>query len=289
MRITGRIILPLLVFGLFVIGSLYAAPPKGIDKPAVAPEPQKILMIGNSLTYTWGIPSILEHFATASNRVLAVTAHIAGGKDLTWHWNTPAKPSDLTAKEAIEKGGFDLVIVQEYSNNLQRKEGQDAFNKIAPEYIKAIRAASMKPMFYMAHPTAKEVNADALKGVIESNSKMADALSVPCAPVALAFIRCNEKYPQFALIDNQADRKYAMNKVMTHQSPFGSYLAACTLYAAIYHQTPVGLSFHAAFDGKTEVPIEAADAAIAQEIAWSVWQEYDAKHPVEKPSKAKGR
>lgn len=252
-------------------------------------EPQKILMIGNSLTYTYGIPSILEHFAIATKRKLTVTAHVAGGKDLAWHWSTPPKAGGMTAQEEIAKGGFDLVIVQEYSNNLMKKEGQESFDRMAPEYIKAIKAKSMQAMLYMAHPTRKEVNLEGIRPIIDGYSKKADELGVVCAPVALAFVRCNEKLPKLALIDQQIDRKYSLNKAGTHQSPFGSYLAACTLYAAIYNQSPVGLTFHAAFDAKTEVPIEAADAAAAQEIAWQVWQEYQQKHPVGSSAKTTGR
>ncbi|MEK7413057.1 MAG: hypothetical protein AAB263_07055 [Planctomycetota bacterium] len=254
-----------------------------------AAEPQKILMIGNSLTYTWNIPSILEQFAKATKRTLTVTAHVAGGKDLTWHWTNASKPSNETAQETIAKGGFDLVIVQEYSNILMKPDGQDSFAKIFPEYLKAISGKSMQVMLYMAHPTRKEVDLEGIRPIIDAYSKKADELSVQCSPVALAFAESNKKLPKLALIDQQTDRKYAQNKVATHQSPFGSYLAACVLYATIYRQSPVGLTFHAAFDAKTEIPIDAADAAAAQEIAWQVWQEYDQKHPTAKAAKPKAK
>ncbi|MEK7412538.1 MAG: hypothetical protein AAB263_04375 [Planctomycetota bacterium] len=252
-----------------------------------AAEPQKILMIGNSLTYTWNIPSILEHFATATKRTLTITAHTTGGKNLTWHWTNASKPSNLTAHEAIAKGGYDVVILQEFSTPLMRPDGQEAFAKIVPEYVKAIKDSSMQAMFYMAPLMLKDVNLDGIRPLIEAHSKKVDELATACAPVALAFVRGNEKLPKIALIDNQTDRKYAQNKVASHQSPFGSYLAACVLYATIYRQSPVGLTFRAAFDAKTEIPIDAADAAAAQEIAWQVWQEYDQKHPTAKAAKPK--
>ena len=273
MKIISRFVVCL---GFVVFPALMMSADDGTD--ATAAEPQKILMIGNSLTYTYGIPSILEHFATATKRTLTVTAHVAGGKDLAWHWTNSVKPSSQTAQEAIAKGGFDMVIVQEYSNMLMKKEGRESFDLIAPEYFKAINEKSMQAMLYMAHPTAKEIRLENIRPITEAYSKKADEFGLVCAPVALAFVRCNDKYPDLALIDQQTDRKYAQNKVGTHQSPFGSYLAACTLYAAIYKQSPVGLTFHAAFDAKKEIPIEAADATAAQEIAWEVWQEYSQQH-----------
>jgi hypothetical protein len=52
------------------------------------------------------------------------------------------------------------------------------------------------------------------------------------------------------------------------------------IYSAIYHESPVGLSFAGAFDGKKEIAIEAGDAKAAQEVAWEVWQEFEKKHAV---------
>ncbi len=256
---------------------------------AFAAEPKKILMIGNSLTFTWSIPSILEGFAAATKRSLQVTAHTAGGKDLAWHWTNPSGKPPITAQEAIAKSGYDLVIVQEFSNILLKNEGRESFANMLPEYIKAITQAKMQPLLYMAHPTRKEVDQAGIQPIIDAYSKNADELGLICAPVALAFVLSNERLPKLALMDCQTERKYALDKASTHQSPFGSYLAACTLYAAIYQQSPVGLSFRAAFDGKSQIPIEEADAKAAQEIAWQVWQEYQQKHPLAKPSGAKRR
>ncbi|MEK7411975.1 MAG: hypothetical protein AAB263_01515 [Planctomycetota bacterium] len=254
---------------------------------AIAGEPQKILMVGNSLTYTYGIPAILENFAKATKRTLTVTTHVAGGRTLTWHWSNPSGKSEVTAPQAIAKGGYDLVIIQDSAQPLMKSgEGAEAFVKVVPDFVKAIRNASMQAMLYMGHPTAKEVKLESVQSVIDAYAKAADALAIPCAPSVLAFVRFNEKYPKIALLDGQADRKYALGKAGTHHSPFGAYLAACTLYATIYKQTPVGLTFHAAFDAKTEVPIDVADAAAAQEIAWQVVQEYERNYPLATSGKA---
>lgn len=265
--------------------SLISAPClRAADRPAAGSdsEPKKVLMIGNSLTYTYGIPSILERLAADSKHELKVTAHVAGGKDLDWHSTNPSGHDGLTAPQQIEKGGFDLVILQDSGRHLVKEDGRVTFDRSVSEYYKAITGKSMRTMLYMAHPTNKEVDAQFLKPIIAGYSAKADELGVPCAPVAIAFIRCNEKLPKIALIDAQADRKYALSKCGTHQSPFGSYLAACTLYAAIYNRSPVGIPFHSAFDAKTEIPFDVADARAAQEIAWQVWQEYQKEHPRQK-------
>jgi hypothetical protein len=251
------------------------------EKESVANGPKTILMVGNSLTYTWNIPAILEKFAADTQRTLKVTSHVAGGKDLAWHWVTSTKENQPTAKDVLTKGGYDLVILQEFSNILLKPEGRESFSQMLPQYLEVIRSGSMNVMLYMAHPTRKEVDLEGIRPIIDTYTTKADEFGLVCAPAALAFARSSEKFPQLALIDNQTDRKYAQNKAATHQSPYGSYLAACTLYAAIYNQSPVGLTYHGAFDRTTPLPIEAADALSAQEIAWEVWQEYSKNRPVQ--------
>jgi len=256
---------------------------------APAEEPHKILMIGNSLTYTYGIPAILGRFATDTKRTLTITTHITGGKDLTWHWNNPSKPSNLTAVEAITQGGYDLVILQDHSQRANKPDGRTEFTRITAEYAKLISAKSMRAMFYMGHNRDEDITQASLQPTIDMYTQQADVLGIPCAPVALAFLRCNQANPKLALLDNQIDRTYALNKGGTHQSPFGAYLAACTIWSAIYGQSPVGLSFHGAFDAKTEIEIAPADAAAAQESAWRTWQEYAKQRPGAAPAKAKKR
>lgn len=247
---------------------------------AFAGEPQKILMIGNSLTYTWDIPTILERFAAETKRELKITRHFTGGKDLSWHWDNPSE--NLTAPQRIAQGGFDLVILQDSSQRSKKADERTDFARITGEYHKAISAGGMQTMFYMGFLREPDITQAKIQPLVDMYTTQADALGIACAPVALAFLRCQERLPALALLDNQADRKYAQNKTGTHQSPFGSYLAACTLWSAVFKQSPVGLRFRAAFDAKRELPIDEADAKAAQEIAWAVWQEYAAKRPAAK-------
>ncbi len=242
---------------------------------ATAPvAPKKVLMIGNSLTYTYGMPQILEGLATAGKQPLTITRHVTGGKGLDWHWDNASKPSNLTAPQRIAQGGFDLVILQGSGHGLRKQGGPEAFAELIPKYVQLIRDQKMTPMLYMAHPTAKQVDADALKPIIDGYNRVAKESKVACAPVTLAFVKFSEKYPEIALLDLQKELKYGRDKVATHPSAFGAYLAACTIYATIFDQSPVGLEFYAAFDAKTQIDIEPADAVHAQEIAWEVWQAY---------------
>lgn len=243
--------------------------------------PKKVLMIGNSLTYTYNIPGILRQFAAETDRELTLVGHFAGGKDLTWHWENSRKPNGATAAKAIDQGDFDLVILQDSSKRSMSKEMRADFRRITTEYHQLAQRQSTRMMFYMGFLRNGKFPPKEIEALGAMYTDQADKLQIPCAPVALAFQRCHQERPDLALLDNQTDAKYALNRTGTHQSPFGSYLAACTLYAAIYQQSPVGLKFRAAYNGKQEVTFSEADAAAAQDIAWRTWQAYQAKRKLD--------
>jgi len=59
-------------------------------------------------------------------------------------------------------------------------------------------------------------------------------LGIPVVPVGLAFQMSLAQHPELKL--------HIADKV--HPSPVGTYLAACTLYAALYGESPVGNRYH---------------------------------------------
>ncbi|MEK7413915.1 MAG: DUF4886 domain-containing protein [Planctomycetota bacterium] len=239
---------------------------------AATDEPSKVLMIGNSLTYTYKVPTVIVALATSAGKKLTITEHIAGGKSLAWHWTNPSGKPAMTAPDAISKETWDLVILQDHSATAAKPELTAEFKKCTQDYLDLIKKTpKTRMMFYMSMVRQADVTEASLKPVADLYTQQADALGISCAPVAVAFLKFHEREPKVALIDNQKDLKYALNKAGTHQSPFGSYLAACTIYCAIYNQSPVGNKAHATGDG---TPIDDADATLAQQIAWDTWNAY---------------
>jgi hypothetical protein len=78
-------------------------------------------------------------------------------------------------------------------------------------------------------------------------------------PAGLAFARAREKQPELNL--------YAPDK--RHPSLAGTYLAACTSFAALTGRSPVGNSYLAGIDEPT--------ARFLQASAWDAVQEYYGK------------
>ena len=241
---------------------------------AAGAEPSKILMVGNSLTYTYDIPKILGDLAQGAGKKIEITKHVAGGKSLAWHWANKSGKPERSVQEVIEGGQWDLVILQDSSSTAVKPESREEFKTSSRAFFDLVsKNKDTRLMFYMGFVRKPEITAADIKPVVDMYTEQADVFRVACAPVPLAFLRCREKAPQLALLDNQAGLKYAQNKTGTHQSPFGSYLAACTIYSAIYDQSPVGNPARASGEG---VVIEDGDAALAQQIAWETWSEYKA-------------
>jgi hypothetical protein len=78
-------------------------------------------------------------------------------------------------------------------------------------------------------------------------------------PAGLAFARARRQQPELNL--------YAPDK--RHPSLAGTYLAACTSFAALTGRSPVGNSYHATIDEPT--------ARFLQTVAWETVQEYYGK------------
>jgi len=75
-------------------------------------------------------------------------------------------------------------------------------------------------------------------------------------PAGLAFARALKQRPDLVL--------YAPDK--RHPSVAGTYLAATTIYAALFKKSPAGLSYAAGLDAPT--------AALLQATAWDMVQDY---------------
>ena len=75
-------------------------------------------------------------------------------------------------------------------------------------------------------------------------------------PAGLAFARSKKERPQLNL--------YAVDK--RHPSLAGTYLAASTIYGALFKKSPVGLKYTAGLDEET--------AKFLQTVAWDAAQDY---------------
>ncbi|MEO9599336.1 DUF4886 domain-containing protein [Parasphingorhabdus sp.] len=189
------------------------------------------------------------------------------------------KPSDLSYKSATIGGAalfdhnidhlldpynlrvtkpFDIVLLQGGSaaalSDIRRKR----FTETAADYAQKIRQAGGEPILYMTHAYVDPhrryrpgMIAEIASLYIEAGNKI-DALVIP---VGLAFEEAYRRQPKISLHKSFDG---------SHPDILGTYLAAATVFASIYGQSPVGNSYDYFGEVKRE------DAVFLQTVAQDV-------------------
>ncbi len=239
----------------------------------------RVLFIGNSYTYVNNLPEIFMKLALIGNRGKVEASMIApGGWRLKDHWEKGE------ALKALREGKWDIVVLQEqstlgvnyYVDGMARIAGDQAFRPYAEKWIPEVRKAGATPILYLTW--ARKATPEDQAALSYAYMHAAKDVGAKVAPVGIAWERVRKQLPSLELF--HADG--------SHPSPAGSYLAACTFYAAIFHESPVGLP--GKIDGpplntetrkvKTErdtvlVDLSKKQARALQEAAWQAWQELD--------------
>lgn len=230
-----------LLLALCLPAACAAAPPQEVG--AQGP-PENVLFVGNSFTYYNN--SLHNHYRQllrAANdgelpegRVRIMT--ISGGH-LPEH-------TGLESMLAAER--WDVVVLQGHSLGPIGADTAEPFRDAARRHSAAIRAHGARPVFFMtwAYSDRPEMTAE----LDAAYTAIGRELGADVVPVGLAFAAVSRERPDIALrID---DRR--------HPTLAGTYLAACTFFAAFRHESPEGLAYDAGLG---------ADAARAlQRAAW---------------------
>ncbi len=257
----------ILCFLLLTAGLASTAPAKELN----------VLFIGNSYTARHNLAQVVKSMAEAGNPGLKFnpTQIIYGGRTLRDHWRLGSQnfvrlheltrkqeqdtiaqlkehaqdPDDKYAKAALKKHQdflkdfdarpktrWDIVVLQSYRDDL---EGDDSlYVKFAPRFAELARAQGARVILYETTPTTQNARPLEAKPAIEpvmrktrAIARLAALTRANAAPMALVGHRCQSERPDLTLrFINDAH----LNKVM-------AYLTACTLCAAIFEKSPVGL------------------------------------------------
>ena len=209
----------------------------GIEAPASA------IFIGNSFFYYNN--SLHNHFilllrsADASAKFRATSATISGsGAD--WHdVESYFRPNALGSYTFDANNNivfnrnerlFDLAIMMDCSQCPIHPQLKATFRASAKRHSETVRKHGAKPAFlmtwaYQDRPPMTAELAEAYTSVGNDN----DALVIP---VGLAFAAAVERRPELAL--HMDDKR--------HPTLAGTFLAACTVHAALFRRSPIGLA-----------------------------------------------
>jgi hypothetical protein len=244
-----------------LVAALFAPPAAAQEKaPPAAPRPLRVLFVGNSQVYFNDLPRMVELLAASAPadrpRVTAGRA-VVGGASLESHWN---KGDDKgTARAQISEGNWDFVVLQDIYTIRP-----ESFDKHARLFTDLVRKHGGKPVLF-ATASVSTRYPQGFRDLHDPQAKAAAELKVPLAAAGKAWLTYWGPEPT-------ADERLALyDKDKAHPGKAGSYLYACTLYAALTGQTPVGLTAGVQADGEETVPPPVARRM--QEAAWAVHRE----------------
>ena len=266
----------------FLLLTLCTSPASAQTKPtvtAMAAAPESILWVGNSFFYYNN--SMHNHFG---NLVTAArkgqdgpakrprsTSVTISGSGLDWHdMDSLLRPDGIGRYSFVgdneirfNKTGrqYDTAIMMDCSQCPIHPQLQTVFHATVKKHAQSLQRADARPVLFMswAYKDKPEMTAQ----LAEQYTLAGNANNALVIPAGLAFARAIAKQPSLELYE--ADKR--------HPSLAGTYLAACTVYAALFGKSPIGLGYTAGLDTDT--------VRLLQTSAWETVQEYFAKPAVE--------
>jgi hypothetical protein len=231
--------------------------------------PKSAIFIGNSFFYyNNGMPGHVtllekaadpEHKQDYRNTMMAIGGAGFDRHDVESYFRPNAIGShsfDEQNNVAFNKPDklFDVAVMMDCSQCPIHPRLKGVFTHYAKKNSDIVRAHGARPVFFMSWAYADKP---------EMTAQLAEAYTVAgnennalVIPAGLAFARALRKQPELSL--HVADKR--------HPSRAGTYLAACTVFAALTGRSPVGNSYLAGIDEPT--------ARFLQTVAWETVQEY---------------
>jgi hypothetical protein len=249
--------------GFFVVSASAQLPPL-LVKPVVNAKPERILFVGNS--YFYYNNSLHNHVsalvkaddAALGGRVQFKSATIGGAA--LQHHNLPhlLEPGRIGVAQP-----FQWVVMQGGSGESLSAQRREIFRKTATENAALVRAAGGQVALYMTHAYVKphpRVNASNAKSTQTMYVDVGNDIQALVIPVGLAFEVAYQRYPNLKLHHPDG----------THPGLLGTYLAACTTYAALYGRSPVGNAYRA--EGAIDAEVALQLQQVAQDVVTQFFQ-----------------
>jgi hypothetical protein len=234
--------------------------------------PRSEIFIGNSFFYyNNGMPGHVSQLEKAADPEHKHDYHATmvtiGGSGFDWHDvesyfrpNAIGKYSfDDHNNVVFDKPGklFDVAVMMDCSQCPIHPTLKPIFTEYAKKDADIVRAHGATPIFFMSWAYADKPEMTAQ--LAEAYTVAGNANNALVIPAGLAFARALAKQPELNLY--VADKR--------HPSLAGTYLAACTVFAALTGRSPVGNTYTAGLDEPT--------AHLLQQVAWDTVQDYYGK------------
>ena len=258
LRLARRAALSLLAVGFMGVAGMPASLAASATPTVRAPQvdsPKRVLFVGNSYMYYGDslhnhVRRMVDAGGIAPLDSLQYKSSTIGGAALDHHpidWLTT--PGRIGVKEP-----FELVIMQGGSGEPLSPKRAAKFREVLAENNKLIRARGGKVALYMTHAyaaTHKQYKPENIRLTEAMYVEAGNEIGALVIPVGLAFEEAYRRHPELVLHKSDG----------THPTLIGTYLAASTVYAAVYGKSPVGNPYD--YEGA----IDAATAKKLQQVA----------------------
>ena len=221
------------------------APPSPKVRQSPVETPKRILFVGNSyLYYNDSLHNHVRGMVVAADPVsetsLQYKSATIGGAPLAHHdIRHLLEPGHLGMKQP-----FEVVILQDNSTSALSESGRASFREKVAEFNGEITRRGAKTALYMTHAHVKPsrlASPDMIRKVEEMYVSVGNDVGVFVIPVGLAFEEAYRQRPDIKL-HNDYDG--------SHPDLFGTYLAACVVFASLYAKSPVGNAYD--YHGKVD-------------------------------------
>ncbi len=239
LRFMTRLSMPLIVSTVAVAALLStgvrAETPAPTVKALKVEKPQRLLFVGNSyLYYGDSLHNHVRRMVIAAGihpkkKLKYKSATISGSAIFDHNIDSYIEPGKLRVKKP-----FQLVILQGGSAAPWKKGRDVKFRKTIADFSKKIKAAGGETALYMTHSYVKPHKRfdpkmiDAIAKLYVTTGNETGSLVIP---VGLAFDEAYRRRP---------DMKLHKTFDGSHPDMVGTYLAAATVFASVYGQSPVG-------------------------------------------------
>lgn len=229
---------------------------------AQAQFPEKVLFVGNSFTYY--NDGLHKHYA---NLLRAADLHNPDRSNLRMmtYSGSGLWEHGAALQSAVTNDRWDAVVMHDYSNGPIAQ--RERFVAASDELSAIARKQGAEPILLMTWAYANQPDmTDSLARAYTQRGKELGAIVIP---VGLAFAAATDQ--QIANLYSADLRTYEKGqpvyaKTVKHPSLAGTYLAACTVFAALTGQNPEGLVYTGGLDVKI--------ASALQRVAFKTVQDY---------------
>lgn len=221
-----------------------------------------VLFVGNSYTYFWNLPQVVQAMAISQDIPLRTAQSTAGGANLGQHWRGD---KGLKSHQKIDNGHWDYVVLQDHS--LRTIEARDSLNYYVKNWELEIEKSNATPLLYMTW--AREFNPLMQDQITDGYESIGKQLEIPVAPVGEAWELARTLRPDIDLFDPDG----------SHPSALGTYLTALVFYKILSGQTAKGISHRLISEDKYGeqlylLIVSPNDAAFCQDVVEKVLADY---------------